>query len=151
MVNEIKSQLDHYCTLSFQEDELEWMQKTLPWLSFDYIEFLRMWRPRRSEIRINEADMQPAECGLAIEVVGTWLNTMMHEMPILSIVNEVYFAFKDGAAGARDAEFQMKTLKKADELKSGKIYLPAFSEFGLRRRYSGEIDAGLGGEMLQGA
>lgn len=105
MVNEIKAQLDYYCTLSFQEDELEWMRKTLPWLSFDYIEFLRMWRPRRSEIRINEADMQPAECGLAIEVVGTWLNTMMHEMPILSIVNEVYFAFKDRATGARDAEF----------------------------------------------
>lgn len=139
MVKEIKEQLDHYCELSFREDELAWMRETLPWLSFDYIEFLRMWRPRRSEIRVNEVDMQPAECGLAIEVVGTWLNTMMHEMPILSIVNEVYFAFKYGA-GARDAEFQLKTLKKADELKSGKWKnIPVFSEFGLRRRYSGEM------------
>lgn len=138
MVNEIKEQLDHYCTLAFADDELEWMRKTMPWLSFDYVEFLRMWRPRRSEIKVNAADMQLADCGLAIEVEGTWLNTMMHEMPILSIVNEVYFAFKFGP-GARDAEFQMKTLKKADELKSGKWNIPVFSEFGLRRRYSAEM------------
>ena len=48
---------------------------------------LRLWRPRYEEFTITT----DAPCGLSIEVAGTWLNTTMYEIPILAIVNEVYF------------------------------------------------------------
>lgn len=49
--------------------------------------FLRLWQPRYEEFVITD----DAECGLSIEAGGTWLNTSMYEIPILAIVNEVYF------------------------------------------------------------
>lgn len=162
MIQEIRVQIDHFCTLNFKNDELTWLTKNLPWLSEDYIEFLKLWHPFRDEILINEGNIQAYnDCGLAIEARGSWLNTSMYEIPILAIVNEVYFAFKDGV-GAHDIEFQKRTMEKFGKLYNaaevaedpGKMLyignvikynedhpydVGAFSEFGLRRRYSGEM------------
>ena len=136
MVQEIRDQIDHYCTLRFTDEEIEWLKNNLPWLSEDYFEFLRIWHPFRDEIKINEGNIQAYnDCGLAIEADGTWLNTSFYEIPVLAIVNEVYFAFKYGV-GAKDIEFQKLTFDKFADLQSGKYDIGAFSEFGLRRRYS---------------
>lgn len=139
MVQEIRDQIDHYCTLRFTNEEIEWLKKNLPWLSEDYFEFLRIWHPFRDEIKINEGNVQAYnDCGLAIEADGTWLNTSFYEIPVLAIVNEVYFAFKYGV-GAKDIEFQKLTFDKFADLQNGKYDIGAFSEFGLRRRYSGTM------------
>ncbi len=74
--------------------------------------------------------------GLAIDCTGTWLNTSMYEIALLAIVNEVYFALKDGP-GKHDIEFQKKTMEKFSRIQSGELDIGTFSEFGLRRRYSG--------------
>lgn len=134
MVAEIRAQVDHYCTLRFTEEELDYLKKTLPWLSAGYINFLRFWHPLRNEILINEDNIQPYnDCGIAIEAKGTWLSTMMYEIAILAIVSEVYFAFRYGV-GAKDIEFQRRTMEKFADFKENGIGV--FSEFGLRRRYS---------------
>ena len=141
MIQEISDQIDAYCKLRFKESELTWLKKNLPWISEDYIDFLRFWHPRREEIFVNAVDtLAYADdgCGLTIEARGTWLNTSMYEIAILAIVNEVYFAFKYGA-GAKDIEFQKKTMEKFDLLKAGEYDIGTFSEFGLRRRYSGAM------------
>lgn len=136
MIAEIREQIDYYCTLRFTEDELQYLQKSLPWLTGDFIDYLRHWSPRRNEIFINEGDVQPYnDCGLAIETRGFQVNVSQYEIPILSIVNEVYFAFTYGV-GAKDIEFQKRTMQKFEDLKNGKYDIGLFSEFGLRRRYS---------------
>ena len=136
MVAEIRKQIDYYCTLRFTEDELQYLQKNLPWLTEDFIDYLRHWSPRRDEILINEGNVQAYnDCGLAIECRGFQVNVSQYEIPILAIVNEVYFAFTYGA-GAKDIEFQKRTMQKFEDLKSGKYDIGVFSEFGLRRRYS---------------
>ena len=58
-----------------------------------------------------------------------------YEIPILAIVNEVYFAFKYGP-GNLNITFQRNTMDKFNALKAGKYDIGFFSEFGLRRRYS---------------
>ena len=132
MVEEIKEQIQNYCTLTFNEDELEYLNN-IKWFKGSYIDFLRLWKPRYEDFEITT----DAECGLAIETRGTWLNTSMYEIPTLAIVNEVYFRM------AYNYDELLKSFKerldaKFDNVKFGKNYLGTFSEFGLRRRLSAE-------------
>ena len=140
MIAEIRRQIDHYCTLRFAEDELEWLKKNMPWISEDYIDFLRFWHPRRSEILINEGNIQAYnDCGLAIEAHGTEVNTSFYEIAILAIVSEVYYAFKYGP-GALNTEVIENTIANFGKILDGTYDIGVFSEFGLRRRYSAEME-----------
>ncbi|MBQ6639286.1 MAG: nicotinate phosphoribosyltransferase [Lachnospiraceae bacterium] len=132
MVDEIKRQLLLYTELRFKEDELEYLHN-ITWIKGSYVDFLRLWKPRYEDFTISD----DAECGLSIETKGTWLNTSMYEIPTLAIVNEVYFRM------AYDYDKLMESFKnrldaKIAKLKSGEYDLAAFSEFGMRRRLSGE-------------
>ncbi|MBP5451187.1 MAG: nicotinate phosphoribosyltransferase, partial [Treponema sp.] len=86
MVEEISEQIHNYCRLRFTQEELDYL-KEIEWLHEDYIAHLQIWKPRFEDIVISEN----SECGLSLEATGTWLNTSMYEIPILAIVNEVYF------------------------------------------------------------
>ena len=147
MVQEIREQVEHFCTLRFTEEELSWLKNNIPWLSGDYISHLRRWYPRMEQISMSLDFADP--CGLVIYAKGEWLDTSMYEIPILAIVNEVYFAFKYGA-GALNEEFKKRALEKADKLNGGKYRLGYFSEFGMRRRYSGEMQDWVVGEFAHG-
>ena len=132
MVEEIKEQIKHFCTLRFTEDELQYLDN-IQWIKGSYVDFLRLWQPRFEDFTITDE----ADCGLAIETAGTWLNTSMYEIPALAIVNEVYFRM------AYDykkliGSFKERLNEKADWLHKGKYYPSTFSEFGLRRRLSSE-------------
>lgn len=136
MVQEIVEQIDHYCTLRFTVDELNWMRKNLTWLSEDYIANLRQWQPWRDEILINDQSNKKVDnCGLTIEARGRWIDVSMYEIPILAIVNEVYFAFEYGV-GKFDEAFKDVAADKFTDVVGGKYDIGTFSEFGLRRRYS---------------
>ena len=86
MVEEIKEQVQAFCQLRFTEEELEYLDN-ITWIKGTYVDFLRLWQPRYEEFTITT----DAPCGLAIDAAGTWLNTSMYEIPVLAIVNEVYF------------------------------------------------------------
>lgn len=135
MVEEIKNQIKMYCDLRFKEQELEYLNK-IKWIKGSYVDFLRLWKPRFDDFIIGTDE----ECGLSIETKGTWLNTSMYEIPTLAIVNEVYFRM------AYDydtlfASFEKKLDEKINLLVSGEYELGAFSEFGLRRRLSGQAQS----------
>lgn len=140
MIQEIREQIDYFCTLKFTEDELNYLRKNFPWLSVGYINFLKYFQPDRREIKINEENIQAYnDCGLAIEANGTWLSTSFFEIPVLAIVNEVYFAFTYGV-GAKDIEFQKRTIAKFENLNASNDYnIGTFAEFGMRRRYSSDM------------
>ena len=141
MVREIKEQLDHYCTLRFTKEELDWLRDHLPWLSEDFIADLRQWKPWRDEILVNDASniVDPDyDCGLTIEARGRWVDTSMYEIPILAIVNEVYFAFTYGKDVLLE-HMKKNTDRKIKSLVAGELRIGTFSEFGLRRRYSAKF------------
>ena len=132
MVEEIKEQIKHFCTLRFTEDELNYLEN-IKWIKGSYVDFLRLWKPRYEDFKITT----DAECGLNIETFGTWLNTSIYEIPTLAIVNEVYFRM------AYDYDELFKSFKekldiKYNNLKNNHWYAGTFSEFGLRRRLSAE-------------
>ena len=132
MIEEIKRQIKMYCDLRFREDELEYLNR-IKWIKGSYVDFLRLWKPRFEDFEFGT----DSECGLTIETKGTWLNTSMYEIPTLAIVNEVYFRM------AYDYEellgsFKERLEDKIQGILDGKYELGAFSEFGARRRLSGE-------------
>ena len=132
MVQEIRDQIETYCTLRFTEDELNYLDN-IKWFKGSYIDFLRIWQPRFEDFEITT----DADCGLAIEAKGTWLNTSMYEIPTLAIVNEVYFRMNYDYDQLIES-FKRRLDEKFENVKHGKWYLGVFSEFGLRRRLSAE-------------
>lgn len=132
MVQEIKDQITAYCDLRFKEDELEYLSK-IEWLHEDYIDHLRIWKPRYQDFIIST----DSDCGLFLEAVGTWVNTSMYEIPILAIVNEVYYRMTYNY-DELFVQYKRKLKEKVEWLKTGKYNLGVFSEFGLRRRLSAE-------------
>ena len=139
MVQEIRDQVAHFCTLRYTEDELLWMKNNIPWLTSDYLSHLRRWYPRPEQIYIVDGEITRSiePCGMRITADGEWSDTSMYEIPILAIVNEVYFAFKYGVGGL-NKQFEERLIEKVDLLNRGMYHLGVFSEFGLRRRYSAE-------------
>lgn len=132
MVEEIKEQIKHYCTLRFTEEELAYLSK-IKWLKESYIDFLRLWQPRFEDFEITTE----GEKGLTLEVAGTWLNTSMYEIPTLAIINEVYFRM-DHDYDQLFESFKKRLDEKVHKLNNGVYQLGNFSEFGLRRRLSAQ-------------
>jgi len=134
MVQEIKRQIKLYCSLKFTEQELQYL-KNIRWIKGNYVDFLRLWQPRFEDFDITVN----SKCGLVIETKGTWLNTSMYEIPVLAIVNEVYFKMAHNYRHLMEV-FTEKLEEKAEWLGiyQGRYYLSSFSEFGLRRRLSAE-------------
>lgn len=131
MVEEIRSQIKAYCGLRFTEEELSYLNH-ITWIKGSYVDFLRLWQPRFEDFEITDA----GECGLSIETKGTWLNTSMYEIPVLAIVNEVYFRMAYDY-GVLFQSFQKRLEEKVYALQHT-LPLGRFSEFGMRRRLSSQ-------------
>lgn len=133
MIKEIKDQIKYYCNLKFTEDELDYL-KSIKWLKSAYIDFLRLWHPNENEITITKVN---SGCGMEIISYGSWVNVSMYEIPILAIVNEVYFRFKyaDKYEELR-AEQSRRIDEKIASLNNLKYQVGTFSEFGTRRRFN---------------
>lgn len=115
--------------LRFTDDDLNYLNN-LGFFKSDYLEFLRLFRfnPKMVDIELGQ------EGQLHICVHGPWVHTILYEVPILAIVNELYFRnFPD----QREVAIQ-KLETKVEELHKIKRQWAnfKFAEFGTRRRYS---------------
>lgn len=130
MVEEINAQIDHLCTLSFTNEELNYL-RSIRFMKPDYVEFLRLWKPIRDYVStsLNESTGE-----LSIIVDGPLFSAMQFEIYLLEIVNEVYFRMQyDYNKILRSAEDRLE--EKIKKFKEGK-YNFKFAEFGCRRRLS---------------
>lgn len=149
MVAEINAQIDHLCTLTFKEDELEYLS-SLRFIKPDYVEFLRLWRPLRRYVNCylvpKNSLNDDVDGTLSIEVTGPLFSVMQFEIYLLEIVNEVYFRMKynylDLVTSAR------YKLQKKINLFSTDYYNFKFAEFGCRRRLSREWQEHVVRELL---
>jgi len=130
IVEEIKHQIRLFCALRFSEDELDYLNNIL-WIKGSYVDFLRLWQPRFEDFTIELKE----DGNLFLETYGTWLNTSMYEVPVLAIVNEVYFRMTYDYEKLF-TDFKEKADEKVQKLVDGQYELGSFSEFGLRRRLS---------------
>ena len=131
MIKEINDQVDHLCTLSFKQEELDYL-KSIRFIKDDYVEFLRLWHPIREYVNIE----RDADNKLAIVVKGPLFSAMQFEIYLLEIVNEVYFRMEYNYDKLLQAA-KIKLNEKIKAFQEGK-YTFKFAEFGCRRRLSRE-------------
>ena len=126
--SEIQSEIEHYCSLNFKEDELAFLKK-MSFFKDDFIEFLRIFRPYSSYLTLAKKDTE-----LSITIAGPWLHTILFEVPLLSIVNEVYF--RNTYPDLDMTEAMRRLNKKMKLVQSRQLTAFKFFDFGTRRRFS---------------
>jgi nicotinate phosphoribosyltransferase len=130
----IKSEIEAFRKLTFQFDELSYL-KSLGLFKEDFLNYLFIYRNDANRIDIyidKNGDLQ-------VDVHGTWLNTILAEVPILAIVNEIYFTNGktkeqlDAETGVAVQRLMTKigNLQRASVLNSELVKI---MEFGTRRR-----------------
>lgn len=143
MIDEINAQIDHLCTLSFKDEELNYLA-SLRFIKYDYVEFLRLWRPLRRYVRCFSLAGD-----LYLEVSGPLFSVMQFEIYLLEIVNEVYFRFQyQDTYTCLEIESEKRLAQKVNDINNGK-YTFKFAEFGCRRRFSREFQEYMVGELLK--
>lgn len=130
MLNEINEQIDHLCSLTFTNEELNYL-RSIRFIKDDYVEFLRLWHPIRDYVETKLINGK-----LHIEITGPLFSAMQFEIYLLEIVNEVYFRMKYDYNSLRESALK-KLIGKIEEFEKGK-YTFNFAEFGCRRRLSRE-------------
>jgi len=126
---QIREEVRHLCSLQFQDAELNYL-RSMRFIKSDFIDFLGLFRLNEKYIHITP---QPGG-ELEIRIQGPWLHTILFEIPVLAIVNEVYFRntqpHADVAEGRRRLETKIAQLQ-AEGLEDLKI-----ADYGTRRRFS---------------
>jgi len=131
-VNEIIKNVNKMCLhVRFTKEDLEYLGD-MRHLPLDFIHFLKCYQYDYDFVNIHADD----KGNLHIYVVGPWLHTILFEVPILSIVSEVYS--RDMSDNFEYADIQ--TMKKADLIKGTGLKI---AEGGGRRRHSVENHHGV--------
>lgn len=130
-MDEINRQIDWLCDLQFTEDEVNYL-RSLRYIKSDYADFLTLFKMQRkyvNVIAINENEID-------VCIKGPWLHTILFEVPVLAIINEVYFrATHSDDLFIEGMNRLNEKVKIIQDLKDPGFN---FSEFGTRRRYSFE-------------
>ena len=130
--DEIRDEVMHLCTLTFKDAELAYLGG-LRFIKSDFVDFLSLFHLKGKYIRVTKDPT--CDFGLSIEITGPWLHTILFEIPILAIVNEVYFRHiapvPDEAEGMRRLRAKIALLKNEPDNADLRV-----SDFGTRRRFS---------------
>lgn len=130
-MKEINEQIDYLCELRFSNEELEYL-KSLRYIKEDFIDFLSLFHLQRKFIEVKAINEQEID----IVIKGPWLYTIPFEVPVLAIVNEVYFQHMDSESLRKNGEkiLRDKIQYVIENTKSDNNF--KFSDFGTRRRFS---------------
>jgi nicotinate phosphoribosyltransferase len=128
---EIREEVHALCQLRFTREELTYLGN-LRFIKSDFVDFLELFHLPERCISI---ELSPIEGELDITVKGPWLHTILFEIPVLAIVNEVYFrnvrAQPAWEEGRKRLQSKMKLVLDDPALADFRV-----AEYGTRRRFS---------------
>ena len=128
-VSDIREEISSLCKLQFQASELAYL-RALRFIKSDFVDFLGLFKLNEKYVTVTPL----ANGEIDITIIGPWLHTILFEIPVLAIVNEVYFRntqlVPDFPEGRRRLEHKISELR-ADGLSELKI-----ADYGTRRRFS---------------
>jgi nicotinate phosphoribosyltransferase len=131
-IGEIEEEIAHLCSLRFRDHELRWL-RSLRFIKSDFVDFLDLFQMNRKYVRVSPSPKDNGEIEIVVE--GPWLYTILFEIPLLAIVNEVYFRrsqpFPDLAEGRKRLRDKIDLIKDDPRLVDCKI-----ADYGTRRRFS---------------
>ena len=129
-VAQIREEIAGLCQLRFTEDELAYL-RGLRFIKSDFVDFLALFQMNAKYVMVEAA----ADGGLNLTVNGPWLHTILFEIPLLAIVNEVYF--RNTQPQPNFGEGQRRLAAKIG-LVAGHAELAdmRIADYGTRRRFS---------------
>lgn len=136
---EVEAQLDHLCSLRFEEEDLAYLASK-SFIKSDFIDFLRIFRFQRRYLTVGTEGTK-----LTVVAKGPQIHVMAFEIYVLSIINELHFRRFDQESTLAEARRRLAAkialLKRfAVEQADGvgqKKHPFEFFDFGARRRFSG--------------
>ena len=136
-IDEIRAELRGLCSLRFSPDELAYL-RGWRFIKSDFVDFLGLFQLNEKYVEIEPAASGNGE--IEIRICGPWLHTILFEVPLLAIVNEVYFrntqSNLDKAEGRRRLRDKIALLRDTPGYSDCKI-----ADYGTRRRFSCEWQA----------
>jgi nicotinate phosphoribosyltransferase len=127
--DEIRAEIKSLCSLTFTEDELQFL-RSMRFIKSDFVDFLGLFKLNEKCIQV----MPQANGELEISVKGPWLHTILFEIPVLAIVNEVYF--KNHSAPRNMDAGEERLIHKISLLKTPDLQELKIADYGTRRRFS---------------
>ena len=127
-VNEIREEIRGLCNLRFQDAELAYL-KTMRFIKSDFIDFLGLFRLNEKYVSV----MALPSGEIEVSVKGPWLHTILFEIPLLSIINEVYFRNTQKKPDLNEGRKRLIT--KILELKAEGLQDLKIADYGTRRRF----------------
>ncbi len=128
-VDEIRAEIRSLCKLQFTEQELDWM-RALRFIKSDFVDFLGLFR--LNEKYIDVVALPSGE--IDIRIHGPWLHTILFEIPVLAIVNEVYFRNTQPVPNYVEGRQRLDT--KIAQLQEADLGDLKIADYGSRRRFS---------------
>lgn len=130
-IDQIRAEIHALCQLRFTEDELQYL-RGLRFVKSDFVDFLGLFHLPEKCITVTASE-KPGE--IEIIVIGPWLHTILFEIPVLAIVNEVYFRNTclkpDWEEGRKRLQSKMHLVIDDPALSEFRV-----AEYGTRRRFS---------------
>ncbi|KAH9824384.1 Quinolinate phosphoribosyl transferase [Melampsora americana] len=136
---EIKFKINQLENVKLTLEERDYLRRTCPYFKTSYLDYLFQFKFKPKDhiqIRLIHQDKSSEDGSLGeleIKIHGIWLETILYEVPILSIISESYFKFNPHPWSLQSQSIRSKH-KSIQLLKSG----CRFIEFGTRRRRSYE-------------
>jgi nicotinate phosphoribosyltransferase len=131
-IDEIRDQVRALCSLRFKEHELDYL-RSLRFIKSDFVDFLQLFQMNEKYISIGRASLGNGEIDVIVK--GPWLHTILFEVPVLAVINEIYFRrmhpVTDYTEGRRRIAAKIKLIGGVADLADCKI-----ADYGTRRRYS---------------
>lgn len=127
--DEIKAEIKKLCTLRFKENELNYLRE-MRFIKSDFVDFLELFQLNEKYISI-----EPLSNGeIDVRIKGPWLYTILFEIPILAIINEVYFRNINPDQNWEEAKRRLNT--KILQLQDPDLKELKIADYGTRRRFS---------------
>ena len=131
-VDEIRDEIAGLCRLRFSEQELAYLGG-MRFIKSDFIDFLRLFHLQQKYITVEPSAANNGE--IEILVKGPWLHTILFEVPVLAIVNEVYFratqSAPDYVEGRKRLQSKISLIRDDAAMAGCKV-----ADYGTRRRFS---------------
>lgn len=127
---ELRKQIKMMEKLKLSKADKKKFGERAPYLDPTYLDFLYGYRYDSSEVGVIQKGDE-----LEISIDGLWYRTILWEVPLMALISELYFKM----TGELPWDKEKRTKNNADKMKTFKMDMLHYADFGTRRRFSYEV------------
>ena len=90
-MKELQKQINSLTDLKLTNEDYIYLKENFTYLTPGYLEYLKNFRYDTSKVSIGLTK----DNDLSLEITGTWVEKVLFEVPLMSIISELYFSLID--------------------------------------------------------